>query len=341
MRRLPILLCVSILALAALACGGSATLTPTAPPARASPTPVDSSPASPGRTSPEAGYADAVLRISTNYRDAFTTIGEQFTNAGNDTSLLLDDEWKVTVAAALAVLQISGNDLRALVPPAKFAGAHKEFLGAADHFDQVAILAAEGIDNLDGAKLSQAVQEMNLGNAAIRRATDQALQATTITPIAAPEQSPRANTGANLRAGPGTNYAIVGKAAQGQPLAIVARNPAGDWYQLASGAWIFGELVTGAPVVPMVTVNAATTAATVPAVPAASRGSAFTCIGGCAVAPDPSCAIKGNVNSSEEKIYHTPGGAYYDRTDIKPEEGDRWFCTETEAEAAGCRPSDR
>jgi hypothetical protein len=70
-------------------------------------------------------------------------------------------------------------------------------------------------------------------------------------------------------------------------------------------------------------------------------GSAFTCIGGCAVAPDPSCAIKGNVNSDQVKIYHTPGQRDYNRTDIKPEEGDRWFCTEAEAQAAGFRHAQR
>lgn len=67
----------------------------------------------------------------------------------------------------------------------------------------------------------------------------------------------------------------------------------------------------------------------------------FQCVGGCATAPDPSCNLKGNVNSSGEKIYHTPGGSFYDRTDIKPEEGDRWFCTAAEAEAAGFRQSSR
>jgi len=68
---------------------------------------------------------------------------------------------------------------------------------------------------------------------------------------------------------------------------------------------------------------------------------AFKCAGGCPEAPDPSCAIKGNVNSQGGKIYHLPGGAYYDKTDIKPEEGDRWFCTEAEAQAAGFRPAER
>ncbi len=42
--------------------------------------------------------------------------------------------------------------------------------------------------------------------------------------------------------------------------------------------------------------------------------------------------IKGNINSKNEKIYHMPGGRYYDQT--KAEE---MFCTEEEAAAAGYR----
>lgn len=57
-------------------------------------------------------------------------------------------------------------------------------------------------------------------------------------------------TNANLRAGPGTNYPKVGSARAGQSLTIVARNPVGDWYQTATGAWIFGELLNSAPAVP-------------------------------------------------------------------------------------------
>ncbi|HOJ10089.1 MAG TPA: thermonuclease family protein [Clostridiales bacterium] len=46
--------------------------------------------------------------------------------------------------------------------------------------------------------------------------------------------------------------------------------------------------------------------------------------------------IKGNINSKGEKIYHVPGGMYYDKT--IPEE---WFETEEEAKAAGYRKSMR
>jgi len=52
------------------------------------------------------------------------------------------------------------------------------------------------------------------------------------------------NKGANLRAGPGTTFAIVGKDTQGQAVTIADKNTAGDWYQLDTGEWIAAFLVT-------------------------------------------------------------------------------------------------
>ena len=51
------------------------------------------------------------------------------------------------------------------------------------------------------------------------------------------------------------------------------------------------------------------------------------------------CNIKGNINYSGEKIYHVPGQEYYNSTEINEEYGERWFCTEEEARAAGWRKS--
>ena len=48
-------------------------------------------------------------------------------------------------------------------------------------------------------------------------------------------------------------------------------------------------------------------------------------------------AIKGNINAKGERIYHMPGGQWYDRTRIDPAEGERWFCSEAEARAVGWR----
>lgn len=53
------------------------------------------------------------------------------------------------------------------------------------------------------------------------------------------------------------------------------------------------------------------------------------------------CAIKGNISSGGERIYHVPGGQFYDRTTVDESRGQRWFCTEEEARTAGWRPSER
>lgn len=57
--------------------------------------------------------------------------------------------------------------------------------------------------------------------------------------------------------------------------------------------------------------------------------------------PSGACDIKGNISSSGERIYHVPGGEYYPPTKISPSKGERWFCSESEAQAAGWRRSRR
>jgi hypothetical protein len=52
------------------------------------------------------------------------------------------------------------------------------------------------------------------------------------------------------------------------------------------------------------------------------------------------CDIKGNISvRSGERIYHVPGQEYYDRTRIDTGKGERYFCSEAEARAAGWRRS--
>lgn len=58
--------------------------------------------------------------------------------------------------------------------------------------------------------------------------------------------------------------------------------------------------------------------------------------------PGSGCNIKGNIAiESGERIYHLPGQDYYDVTRISPEYGERWFCSEAQARAAGWRRSRR
>jgi endonuclease YncB( thermonuclease family) len=58
-----------------------------------------------------------------------------------------------------------------------------------------------------------------------------------------------------------------------------------------------------------------------------------------ATAPSPDCTIKGNIGRKGECIYHVPGGRFYSTVKMDLSQGKRWFCTEEEAKAAGCRKS--
>lgn len=58
-----------------------------------------------------------------------------------------------------------------------------------------------------------------------------------------------------------------------------------------------------------------------------------------ALCDDP--VIKGNVSTNGAMIYHLPGDPSYNRTIIDSSAGERMFCTEDEARAAGWRKASR
>jgi endonuclease YncB( thermonuclease family) len=53
--------------------------------------------------------------------------------------------------------------------------------------------------------------------------------------------------------------------------------------------------------------------------------------------PKGACPIKGNISRDGRRIYHMPGQRDYGRTVIDTGAGERWFCDEGEAGAAGWR----
>jgi len=53
------------------------------------------------------------------------------------------------------------------------------------------------------------------------------------------------------------------------------------------------------------------------------------------------CTVKGSITPSGERVYHLPGGAFYPHATVDPGRGERWFCSEAEAQAAGWSRSPR
>lgn len=51
--------------------------------------------------------------------------------------------------------------------------------------------------------------------------------------------------------------------------------------------------------------------------------------------------INTKIGHERERVYRFLGGQWYDRTKIDPDKGERWFCSEAEAQAAGWRKSNQ
>ena len=83
----------------------------------------------------------------------------------------------------------------------------------------------------------------------------------------------------NVRAGPGTNYSVIGQATAGAEYPISGKNPAGGWWQIIYGGqygWVYAPLVTAtnpelvqiAPAIPTPAATPVPTATPVPPPPA-------------------------------------------------------------------------
>jgi hypothetical protein len=87
-----------------------------------------------------------------------------------------------------------------------------------------------------------ATTQQQSGSVALPTATPQPPAATSVT-----KPQVQASNGMNVRGGPGTDYPVVGALNDGEAADIVAKNPAGDWWEvsLTTGGtgWVYGALV--------------------------------------------------------------------------------------------------
>ncbi len=142
----------------------------------------------------------------------------------------------------------------------------------------------------------------------------------------------------NIRAQPDRNAARLGQLKDGERIVLTGKTAAGDWYQFEKG-WVIAEAIAvSGDVKVLAVVSAGAPSAAGTAVRAATVSLSTGCPEGC-IERNEGCEIKGNVSTrnKNEKIYHTPGSTFYDKTDVNVGEGDRWFCTAAEAEANGFR----
>lgn len=162
----------------------------------------------------------------------------------------------------------------------------------------------------------------------------------------------------NLRTGPGNSYSIIGSSAKNEVFTVYGINNEKSWLLIDEhkSIWIalsLVELSVNLLDIPIVKALASLENYESPIptkansqmgmIPTQTMGiqeptQSAGCPNGCTFHP-PGCDIKGNISYEGEKIYHVPGGEFYDACVIKPEFGERWFCTEQEAINNGWRKS--
>lgn len=110
-------------------------------------------------------------------------------------------------------------------------------------------------------------------------------------PIVVVPAGPTTNRDANLRAGPGTEYAVIGGTRSGDILQIVGKNSDGTWYKLNNDAWIAASLVNNPPT-DLAVVSAPPPPATATPVPVVVATQAQESMQPTAQAPAPSGSAK-------------------------------------------------
>lgn len=178
---------------------------------------------------------------------------------------LSDSAWPSFVASHVNFIAIATNTLLNMEPPAEIEAIHTQIVAVAEICDT-------GYHDLkwyiEFRKVEDwRIMDTNLRICALRLPQVQAwVKANPVVSTPAPQPviipftltldltpTPQlslatANDLANLRSGPSTTASIIGSAIPGQSLVVVARNSAGDWYQLTDGAWIAAFLVDNAPI---------------------------------------------------------------------------------------------
>jgi len=94
------------------------------------------------------------------YATALLDVNEFVQQVGNDTSLLLDSDWKTKLGFALGILNFRADEMAKLEPTPKYANLHSIIVHLADETHLFTDAYANGVDNLDVALIEKANQHL-------------------------------------------------------------------------------------------------------------------------------------------------------------------------------------
>lgn len=113
-------------------------------------------------TQPEYDYLNTVVTAMSAYTSVTDEISALFTQAGEDSSLFLDNDWKLAIAVQFAFLNITSDEIFSIIAPTDRTTRIQDFLDSMMLATHLAVQSySEGIDNLDPDKMMEGTEYIN------------------------------------------------------------------------------------------------------------------------------------------------------------------------------------
>ena len=146
------------------------TVTPEPP--TATPEPPTATPSATGTSQTAQDSYEILIGVKViEYGAALLDVNEYLQQVGNDTSLLLDSEWRTKLSVALGSLNFRADEMAKLEPTPKYVDLHSIMVKLADETRLFTDDYANGIDTLDSVLIEKAIQHMSNMTALMQEAT--------------------------------------------------------------------------------------------------------------------------------------------------------------------------
>jgi hypothetical protein len=118
-------------------------------------------------------YEILISEKISDYVKAFLDVNEMAQQIANDTSLLLDSNWKTKMGLSLGILNFRADEMAKLVPSPKYVKLHSIIVKLASETHLFTDDYAKGIDNFDSVLIQNATQHMRNITTLIEEATSE------------------------------------------------------------------------------------------------------------------------------------------------------------------------
>lgn len=109
--------------------------------------------------------------VTARYTTALAAIDGLVKQTAADATLINNQAWVAEMNTAISLLTVTGDRVRALIPPARFATIHASLVQAATAYNRAAGLLSTAVNQASVAQLEEAVAEITRGNDSLSQAT--------------------------------------------------------------------------------------------------------------------------------------------------------------------------